>query len=413
VGEEPATAELRAAMVDRLVRRGVIESPALEAAMRAVPRHVFVPAVPLVEAYANDSVITHRDTAGIAISSASQPGIVAGMLELLEVRPRERVLEIGAGTGYNAALLAELAGPDGRVTTVDLDQDIAAAARAHLAVAGFERVRVEAGDGAAGWAAEAPYDKMIVTAGAWDLPPAWWDQIRPGGRLVVPLRLRGFSRAVAFDVSPGAWGHGGFWRGGRMFECGFMPMLGPGAVPEQVITLHDHDGTALVTLRIDDGQPADPGLLDHALAHPPTTVWTDAVVPAADLRDADFWLADLDGICRVLLHGQNARDKGMPESVYNYGSMGLFEKDTFAYIVRRDPIDGAAGMELGAAGYGTRGMDLAQRLAERIRVWYRGLPAIAGVRIDAHPAGSPHDGQAHAVIDKQHTQLRIHATPAT
>jgi protein-L-isoaspartate(D-aspartate) O-methyltransferase len=96
--------------------------------MRAVPREEFLPRRPLAEAYGNSPVVTHRDVHGVATSSASAPGIVAAMLAQLDVRPGHRVLEIGAGTGYNAALLACLTGAAGQVTTVELDPGIAAEA---------------------------------------------------------------------------------------------------------------------------------------------------------------------------------------------------------------------------------------------------------------------------------------------
>ncbi|MGH3932646.1 MAG: hypothetical protein ACRDTF_22035 [Pseudonocardiaceae bacterium] len=93
----------------------------VEAAMRAVPRHLFIPDSPAERAYSNENIVTCRDAEGVAVSSASAPGVVAGMLEQLDVQPGHRVLEIGAGTGYNAALLAQLVGPAGQVTTVDID----------------------------------------------------------------------------------------------------------------------------------------------------------------------------------------------------------------------------------------------------------------------------------------------------
>ena len=113
-----------------------------------MPRHVFVASVPLQQAYADDVVHTKRDSTGVAISAASQPRIVAMMLERLGVEPGQRVLEIGAGTGYNAALLAHLVGDHGRVTTIEVDADIVAGARAALTAAGCTNVRVVLGDGA-------------------------------------------------------------------------------------------------------------------------------------------------------------------------------------------------------------------------------------------------------------------------
>jgi protein-L-isoaspartate(D-aspartate) O-methyltransferase len=147
---------LRTAMVDRLRAHRLADSPPVEAAMRAVPRHLFVPGVPPEEAYSSEAIVTHRDADGIAISSASAPGAVAGMLDQLDVRPGNRVLEIGAGTGYNAALLAHLTGPGGTVTTVEIDEDVAEGARRGLAAAGHPDVSVICGDGEFGYPGQAP-----------------------------------------------------------------------------------------------------------------------------------------------------------------------------------------------------------------------------------------------------------------
>lgn len=129
--------------------------------MRAVPRHLFVPEASLEQAYGPDSVVTFRDGDGVAISSASGPRVVAGMLDQLGSRPGDRVLEVGAGTGYNAACLAELVGPDGSVTAVDIGADIVARPACSCG-GGYQRVRVVHGDGAVGVPDAAPYDRIMV-----------------------------------------------------------------------------------------------------------------------------------------------------------------------------------------------------------------------------------------------------------
>jgi protein-L-isoaspartate O-methyltransferase len=119
-------------------------------------------------------------------SSSSQPSIVADMLDALDPQPGEAVLEIGTGTGWNAALLACRVGPTGRVTTIEVDPEIAAAARAALASAGYP-VDVVTGDGVAGHPDTAPYDRIMATASVREIVPrAWLEQLRPGGRLVTP-----------------------------------------------------------------------------------------------------------------------------------------------------------------------------------------------------------------------------------
>src|SRR5260221_1398136 len=133
--DAPDAMQVRRDLLEVLSLGAVSLSPAVERALLAVPRHLFLPGIPLRDAYADIAIPTHWED-GVPVSSASQPAIVALMLEQLRVEPGMRVLEVGAGTGYNAALLAELAGPHGRVVTLDIDAEIVAEARAHLDAAG-------------------------------------------------------------------------------------------------------------------------------------------------------------------------------------------------------------------------------------------------------------------------------------
>ena len=185
-----SAAGLRAALVQQLVAAGTIRDQRVAAAFQAVPRHVFVPGVPLEIAYADDVVPMKENSAGVLTSSVSQPSIVALMLEQAAIRPGDRVLEIGSG-GYNAALLRELTGPEGSVTTVDIDADVADRARVLLDKAGYGDVAVRRVDGEFGEPEGAPYDRIMVTVTAWDIATAWWRQLKPDGRIVVPLWVWG------------------------------------------------------------------------------------------------------------------------------------------------------------------------------------------------------------------------------
>ena len=213
------TADLRA--------QGMLESSRVQSAFHAVARERFLPETlaegGLAAVYRDEAIITKRDAAGLPLSSSSQPAIMAKMLELLDVAPGERVLEIGAGTGYNAALLAHLVGSSGRVTSIDINPGIARQARRALRDAGV-RATVVAGDGREGYADHMPYDRIIVTASAEQIPRAWLQQLREGGRLVVPLRLDPDGGAI--QVIPALERRDGELRSVGMTWGGFMPLHG-------------------------------------------------------------------------------------------------------------------------------------------------------------------------------------------
>ncbi|GAA2302510.1 hypothetical protein GCM10009853_068950 [Glycomyces scopariae] len=272
---------LRTRLVGGLRTGGALRSEPVATAMLAVPRHRFLPEAPLRAAYADDVYVTKRDSDGEPVSSASQPSIVAEMLEQLDVRPGHRVLEIGAGTGYNAALLDALTGPTGSVTTVDIDADTVSRARRALDATGCERVRTVRADGEHGWPGGAPYDRVIATVGTWDLPPAWWDQLAEGGRLVAPLSIRGCEHSVAFDHT------GGVMRSRSIVSCGFMPMRGLGS----------HEGTTvelssgrILTFHVDSEVEAAGA--EGALDGRGTTVWTSVRLKVnEDATQLSLWLA--------------------------------------------------------------------------------------------------------------------------
>src|SRR5690242_7599402 len=174
-------------------------SATVEAAFRAVPRHLFLPGVPLPRAYADEAVAVQA-VDGVTTSSASQPSMMAIMLAQLDLHPGHRVLEVGAGTGYNAALMTRLVGPEGRVVAVDIDADLVEGAGRHLAAAGVGGVELVCADGALGHPPGAPYDRIVLTVGSGVVRPEWIAQLAPGGRLLLPLALRGTQLSVALDL---------------------------------------------------------------------------------------------------------------------------------------------------------------------------------------------------------------------
>ena len=151
---------------------------AVERAMRAVPRERFLPAA--------ERPLAHRDTAlPIACGQTiSQPSLVAYMTEQLELTATSRVLEIGTGSGYQAAILAEVAG---EVFTVERIDQLAREAQARLNELGYDNIHFRLGDGARGWPEEAPFDAIVVTAAPETVPKTLIEQLKPGGRLVIPL----------------------------------------------------------------------------------------------------------------------------------------------------------------------------------------------------------------------------------
>jgi protein-L-isoaspartate(D-aspartate) O-methyltransferase len=201
----------RKQMVEYQIRRRGVSDQRLLAAMEKIPRHRFVPDAEIYAAY---------EDMPIPIGSGqtiSQPYMVALMTDLLQLTGEERVLEIGTGSGYQAAVLAELAK---EVFTVERFESLAERARSILADLGYRNVAVIVGDGTLGYPDRAPYDRIIVTAAAPQIAQPWVDQLCDGGRLVLPLGQR-WSQMLTVATKEGGRirteGHGG---------CVFVPLVG-------------------------------------------------------------------------------------------------------------------------------------------------------------------------------------------
>jgi protein-L-isoaspartate(D-aspartate) O-methyltransferase len=209
--DTPSDAAARREMVARQLGGRNIDDPRVLAAMSTVPRHAFVPGSERSAAYGDHALPIGRG------QTISQPYIVALMTQLLALRGGERVLEVGTGSGYQAAVLAQLAG---EVYSVEIDAVLAERARAALAALGADNVHVRAGDGFFGWPEAAPFDAIIVTAATPRLPDALRDQLREGGRVVAPIERQG-EETLGVGIRHGAevdW----TWHGAVLF----VPMTG-------------------------------------------------------------------------------------------------------------------------------------------------------------------------------------------
>jgi protein-L-isoaspartate(D-aspartate) O-methyltransferase len=396
--------QLRAAMTDRLTAEGVIRDPDVRAAFAAVPRHEFLPGVAPEDAYSDNPVYTKTGTDGAKISAASQPRIVAMMLHQLAPRRGHRVLEAGAGTGYNSALAGHIVGPDGAVYTIDVDTDLVESARDHLVAAGANNVQVILGDGADGHPDAAPYDRIIATVGAWSLPDAWLDQLAPGGRLVVPLRLRGAaSRSIAFE------------RDGTGFTAVdsqlavFMPLRGSLDDSRCVVALNPEQD---VTLQVHKDQDVDGAQLGGVLASPAHTRWTGVLFPPnVPYEWIDLWLAlRLTNSIMRMNTTTAAVDRGAVTPMFpTWGAMATVDGPNLAYLTLRPaaPVDGQKRYEIGVIGHGPDGIGLADHVAGEATRWDAGFRhrTVHFAAPDTPPPAAPDEGLF--VLDRPNRPITV------
>jgi protein-L-isoaspartate(D-aspartate) O-methyltransferase len=345
----------------------------LRAAVAATPRHLFVhrfrigdgplrdndadPGQNLTDIY-SDAVMRHVDRAGEPLpSSNSQPSYVLFLLHLVGLRDRQAVLEIGSGSGWLAAIMARLVGPQGRVTGVELIDELAARSRADLESLGLRNVEIIAGDGTGGYAAGAPFDAAIVTAATWDVPFALLDQVAEAGRLLIPVELRSGdgcdvtvlrkqASALLAERSVPGW---------------FVPLRGEG-----------QDRTGVMRIPPPDGEPVG----RHAL---PLGVLSDGRrAPAAALFRAFLGRTE-PGFVVVAGEPDDGWRPGIAISPFGMKirNFGIMAPDRSTALWRAGEI----------ISHG--GLSAARRLARAYARWTElGLPGIADFRLEVYRAGT-------------------------
>jgi protein-L-isoaspartate(D-aspartate) O-methyltransferase len=398
--EDPAASRHR--LVQSLLDAGRLRSPRIADALTAVDRHLFVPEATIADAYADDAVPVKRADDGTVISAASMPSIVAAMLEQLDPRPGEKILEAGAATGYNAALLGRLVEPGGHVWTIDVDEDLIGGARRHLTAAGAGNVTAVLGDGAAGLPGQGPFNRIIFTVGAGDVPAGILGQLAPGGRLLIPLRVRGgVSRAIAFERE------GSTWAAVSSEMATFMPLRKGIADDARVITPLTADGAVSVHTYAE--QDIDPEAIAVALDHPAHETRTGVKFrKGATWEWVNLWLtcALPYGICRMPATGPLV-ESGQLRPQFPWGAMAAVHRDTIAYLTLREGHDQDGPFwEAGVIGHGPRAAQLDGEVSAQIQAWAAGhRDTIPTIRLATGAARSELTGRF--VIDKRESRLAI------
>ncbi|MEU4285629.1 methyltransferase, FxLD system [Nocardiopsis dassonvillei] len=381
--------ELRERMIIRLRAINALHSEPVTRAVRTVPRHAFAPEFPLEEVYDPETVLRTRFADdGTATSSVSATWVQTLMLERARLRPGMRVLEVGSG-GYNAALAAEVVGPAGSVTSLDIDPAVIDRARTHLTQAGYaDRVELVVGDAEHGHPSSAPYDRIIVTAAATDLPPTWTHQLVDGGRLVLPLGVRGFQRVYAFTR------HGALLLGETGNHAGFVPMQGLGASASTTVPVTD-----TVELTTDADPTPAPEALSAVFALPAQEQFTGVRIAGMEPFSAlQMWMAT--GLPHFATLTGTADD-------FHYRPMthalipAMWDGTSLAYLLLPAVPDASATYEFVACGHGPDAADVVATMADHVRRWDRDHRGGPGPRFLAHPDFPPGDG----IIRTRHTRL--------
>lgn len=361
--------ELRKRMIQDLFAGKNAQSPDVCRAMALVPRHLFVPDATIESAYAYQSAITTKyDSNGLAISSASSPSIVAKMLDQLGDVAGKNVLEIGTATGYNAALIAEMVGDAGHVTSLEIDPDLAADAKRSLHRAGYDRVRVIVQDGTVPVPENSRFDAIIVTAAAWEVYRCWFDQLRSGGKLVVPLRWCGQTQSVELIRSVAPDSQRREMHAKTILPASFMPLVGVHG--ERTIAVRP----SAVTLVCDDAD-VQVESLSAAMEKAPVVRYSGEFIDSNRTLDRiALRLASCDaGTGQIVVSPDTIGSSGLPSPLYTNHGPTVVRGGSLAYVIRRTAsVNNAPDRELdelGAAGFGRYAAELSQLVCSQIVKW--------------------------------------------
>jgi protein-L-isoaspartate(D-aspartate) O-methyltransferase len=303
------------------------------------------------------------------------------------------VLEIGAGTGYNAALMAHMVGAAGRVVTMDIDEDLVESARRHLAAVGVDNVLVVCADGGYGYAGAAPYDRIILTVGVSDISPHWWAQLKPNGRIVLPLEIGAGQKSVAFD-----W-RGDCLRSNSVRECAFIKLRGEFAEMQMnLLPVGPVAGLDLIPSERATELPHSEDI--YAWLMQPHATWSTGVriAPHEYYGGLELWLSLHEPDMHVLMASGEVAERNIVPVLASFRDDRLYvstrilcDREGMAALVRASAQQGAASernngaFDLYVRQFGAADM-LAQRLVEQIQAWdAAGRPTLADLSIRVYP----------------------------
>jgi protein-L-isoaspartate(D-aspartate) O-methyltransferase len=285
---------------------------------------------------------------------------------------------------------------------VDIDPVVTDRASRLLEEQGYGKVRVVTADAAEPIPGLGEVDVVMVTAGAWDIAPAWTAQLKQSGRLVLPLRMRGLTRSIAFTEVTGE--NGTYLQSESARICGFVPMQGSTAHREELLLVN---GTPEIGLKFDDGLPAGPHRLDDAVTTPGHELWTGVTVRPQELIDTlQMAMAiSLPGFCTMAV--DKILDTGLVAPVNKRFALAAIEGDTFAYLVTRRTEDNKH-LEYGVHALGPHATQLADQIADVLRDWEANRRGGLSPLIRVYPAGTPDDHiPADRIIDKVHSRISL------